>query len=528
MQTTVETLNPTRVRLTVEVPFTELEPALKAAYGRIAQQVRVPGFRPGKVPARVIDQRVGRGAVLEEAVQQALPTFYATAVREQDVAVMAQPEVAVTELVDREKLVFTAEVDVRPQLELPPYDALQVTVDDAGVDDEAVDSQLAGLQDRFATLSGVDRAVEAGDYVSLDLAATIDGEPVPGGEATGVSYEVGSGTLVPGLDDAITGLSEGEEVVFDSELVAGEQAGRTAQVRAVVKSVKAKEVPALDDEFAQTASEFDTIEELRADVRGRLERVARLEQGVAARDKALEVLLEQVEVPVPASVVDSEVALRQQQIDAQLRQAGLTREAYLAAEGRTAEDLDAELRGNAEQAVKAQLVLDAIADAEQVGVDDSELSAHVVRRAQQAGVSPDQYAQQVVQAQQLGALVAEVRRGKALAQVLETATVTDTSGNAIDLEQLAAEASGDAVDEQGRRYHTHADGSVHYLDDEADAGADADATGSAEDEQVTAEELADEADGDDAVEVAPAGAETPGDEVTDGAGTGDDDEATRG
>ncbi|MDP9408490.1 MAG: trigger factor, partial [Actinomycetota bacterium] len=470
MQTTVETLNPTRVRLTVEVPFAELEPAVSAAYKRIAQQVRVQGFRPGKVPPRIIDQRIGRGAVLDEALQSALPELYSSAVRDNEVAVLSQPEVDVTELVDGQRLVFTAEVDVRPTVELPAYDSLTASVDDVEVTDEEVDEQLAGLQDRFSTLTGVERPVQDGDFVSLDLVATIDGEAVPGGEATGLSYEAGSGTMLPGLDDAIRGLSAGEDATFDSELVAGEHAGKTAQVKVTVRSVKVKEVPGLDDDFAQTASEFDTIAELRADTRGRLERARRLEQGVEARDAVLEALLERVDVPAPSSAVDAEVAWRRQSIEAQLQQAGLTMESYLESEERTASDIESEMREAAETAVKAQLVLDAVADAEQIGVNDAELTEQVVRRAQGAGMSAEQYAQQVMQNQQLGALVAEVRRGKALAHLLEVATVTDASGRPVDMESIAQETSGEAVDESGRRYHTHADGTIHYLDDQPTGG----------------------------------------------------------
>jgi trigger factor len=470
VQTTVETLNPTRVRLTVEVPFAELEPALSAAYKRIAQQVRIQGFRPGKVPPRIIDQRIGRGAVLDEALQSALPELYSSAVREQEVAVLSQPQVDVTELVDGQRLVFTAEVDVRPKVELPAYDQLSATVDDVEVGDDDVDAQLATLQDRFATLTGVERPAEDGDYVSLDLVATIDGEPVPGGEASGISYEVGSGTMLPGLDDAVRSLSAGEEATFTSDLVAGEHAGKSADVTVTVRSVKVKEVPDLDDDFAQTASEFDSIEELRADTRARLERARRLEQGVEARDAVLEAFLEQVDVPAPDSAVEAELGWRRQSIEAQLQQSGLTMEQYLESEERSAEDLEQELREAAETAVKAQLALDAVADAEQIGVNDAELTEQVVRRAQGMGVTPEQYAQQVMQNQQLGALVAEVRRGKALAHLLEVATVTDSSGRPIDMESIARETSGEAMDEQGRRYHTHADGSIHYLD-EASAGA---------------------------------------------------------
>lgn len=445
MKSAVETLTPTRVRLTVEVPFEELQPSVDAAYRKIAKQVRVQGFRPGKVPPRIIDQRFGRGPVIEEAVQEAIPRFYGDAVREAEVTPLSHPDVDVTTFDDGVQLIFTAEVDVRPTVELPAYDALRITVDDAEVADEAVEEQLASLQDRFSTLTVVDRPVEAGDFVSIDLTATVDGEAVPGGEATGLSYEVGSETMLPGLDDVLLGMAEGESRSFDSELAAGDYAGRTAAVTVTVRSVKVKQLPELTDDFAPTASEFDTLDELRADIRARLERVRRLEQGVQARDRVLEALLAATEVPLPESVVSTELEWRRNAFDQQLEQMGISRDDYLTTESRTSDDLDAEIERSAHEAVKAQLVLDAIADREQVGIDDADLTDQVVRRAQRAGVAVDDYAQTLVRTGQLGTLVADVRRAKALAQVLESATIIDASGRPVDLSALS-ESAADSVD----------------------------------------------------------------------------------
>lgn len=442
MKSAVETLTPTRVRLTVEVPFDELKPSVDAAYRKMAKQVRIQGFRPGKVPPRIIDQRIGRGAVIEEAVQAAIPRFYGDAVRDTEVSPLGHPEVDVTTFDDGVELVFTAEVDVRPKVELPAYDGLPVTVDDAEVDDDAVDEQLASLRDRFSTLTAVDRPTEHGDFVSIDLSATADGEPVPDGEATGLSYEVGSDSLLPGLDDALVGMTEGEARSFNSELVAGEYAGRTAQVAVTVRSVKVKQLPELDDEFAPTASEFDTLAELRADVRARLQRVRRMEQGVQARDNMLAALLAATEVPLPDSIVTTEREWRRRAFADQLKQAGISREDYLGTGGRTSDDLDAEIERSARSAVHAQLVLDAVADAEEVGIDDAELTNQIVRRAQRAGVPVDDYAQQLVRDGQLGSLMADIRRGKALVLVLQAATITDSSGRPVDLAALADDALG--------------------------------------------------------------------------------------
>jgi trigger factor len=436
MKSAVETLGPTRVKLTVEVPFDDLRPALDAAYRKVGQQVRVKGFRPGKVPPRIVDQYVGRGAVLEEAVNEALPGFYGNAVREQELDTLGHPEIEVTQFTDGDELIFSAEVDVRPTLELPDYDALPITVDDAEVDDAAVEEQLTGLRDRFATLAGVERPAATGDYVQIDLSATIDGEPVEDASADSLSYEVGSDSLVQGLDDAIVGLSVGESKEFETQLRSGDHGGESAVATVTVRGVKEKHVPELDDDFAQTASEFDTIDELKADVRSRLERMKLLEQGMQARDKVIETMLERIEVPVPEHVLGDEVAYRNQQLDQQLASAGLDKAVYAESEGKTVEELDEEVAENSRQAIKSQFVLDAIARKEELGVAEAELTDQIVRRAQQSGMRPDAYAQQVVAQGQLPALMGEVLRGKALALLMDKATITDASGRPVDLEAL--------------------------------------------------------------------------------------------
>jgi len=439
VKTDVENLSPTRVKLTVEVPFVELEASLASAYRKIAGQVRVQGFRPGKVPPRLLDQRVGRGVVLEEAVSEAVPRFYGEAVRENDVAVLGQPDVEVTEFADGGQLVFTAEVDVRPQVELPDYDGLPVTVDDAEVSDAELDEQLSGLADRFAMLTATDRPVEEGDFVAIDMEATVAGDVLSEASTAGLSYEVGTESLMTGLDAALVGASEGEERTFQTQLVGGEHAGATADVRVTVRSVKVKSLPAFDDEFAQTASEFDTLDELRADIRTRLSRVRRLQQGVQARDRVLEALLERVDVPLPERVVEAEVEWRRSSMRDQLDEAEISWEDYLESAGRTAEEVETELAQGSRQAVAAQFVLDTVASKEQVEITQAELTEAVVRRAQRAGIAPDAYAREVVAAGQLGAMTSELVRSKALALVLERATVTDASGRPVDLNTLQAD-----------------------------------------------------------------------------------------
>jgi trigger factor len=439
VKSTVETLSPTRVRLAVEVPFEELKPNLDQAYRSIADQVSIPGFRKGKVPPRLIDQRIGRAAVLEETLNNAIPTHYSNAVREHDVKVIGRPEVEVTELQDGEKVSFTAEVDVRPELALPEFSSLDVTVDAVEVTDEDTEGQLDSLRQRFSTLKGVERPVASGDYVQLDLHATVGGEDIDGGTAENISYEVGSGQLLEGTDDAIIGKSAGEEAAFSTTLAGGDHAGQEADVKVTIRTVKEKELPELDDEFAQTASEFDTLDELKADLRTRLERVKKLEQAVAARDKTLETLLEQVEVPMPEKVLEDEIEYRKHQLSHALENAGVTLDQYLENEGQTQEEFDEQLQKDCAQAVRSQLVLDAVADAEQVGVDDGELTSEVVRRAQQSGVNPQAFADQLVQSGELPIVVADLRRGKALGLVVEQAKIADSSGNPVDLEALQAE-----------------------------------------------------------------------------------------
>jgi len=473
VQSAVETLSPTRVRLSVEVPFTELKPEIDSAYKKIGAQVRVQGFRPGKVPPRILDQRVGRGVVLEEAIQEALPRLYGEAVTESGIAPIGRPEVDVTKLEDNAALGFTAEVDVRPEFEIPAHDSLSVTVDDAVVTDDDVSAQVDDLRDRFATLTPVEREAAEGDYVTIDLAATVDGEEVPGGTASGLSYEVGSGELLDGLDEVVTGKSAGDATSFTTTLVAGDFAGQQAQVAVAVQAVNERSLPERDDTWAEGTG-FESYAELEADIRDRLQRAKKLEQGSQARDKVLEALLAAVEIPLPESIVEAEVEWRTKATEQQLQQAGMTMDAYLESEGKGEDEFATELREGSETAVKAQLVLDAIADAEQLGVTDAELTDQVVRRAQRANISPDQYAQSIVQSGQLQGLVSEVRRGKALAGVMEAATITDASGEAVDLEALRDDldvAGGGApddmqVDEDGRPFHTHDDGTVHYLDEQ--------------------------------------------------------------
>ncbi|WP_328496373.1 trigger factor [Streptomyces sp. NBC_00414] len=447
MKSAVETLNPTRVRLSIEVPFEELKDSLDAAYKKINQQVTVKGFRKGKIPARVIDQRFGRGAVLEEAVNDALPKFYTDAVNEAELNVLGQPEVDITELKDGETLNFTAEVDVRPTIEIPDYSGIEVEVDAVEVGDEDIDKAVEELRERFASTAPVERAAEEGDVVTLDLEAKVDGEVLEDGVASGVSYTIGSGELLEGIDDAVKGLEAGGEATFSSELKGGSAAGKESEVTVKVTQVAKRELPELDDDFAQLASEFDTLEELRADSRKRLENMKQYDQATQAQERVLEKLLELVEVPVPEKLLEDEINTRKHNLEHhQLGQMGLDLEKYLEIQGKTAEEFDTETKEAAVKGIKTQFVLDELVNKEKLNVNQEELTEHLMRRAASSNMSPDQFAQQVVEGGQVPLLVGEVARGKALAVVVEAATVKDTNGEVVDLDDEDEDETAETVE----------------------------------------------------------------------------------
>ncbi|MDQ6688639.1 MAG: trigger factor [Actinomycetota bacterium] len=441
MKSAVETLSPTRAKITVEVPFEELKPSLDAAYQAIAKQINIPGFRKGKVPPVVIDRQVGRGAVLDEAINDALPKLYVQALQEHDLTPLAQPEIEVTNFEDNDLLEFTAEVDVRPEVEVPSYADLAVQVDDVVVSEDDIEEQVNHLRERFATLNEVDRAAADGDLVTIDLSATNAGEAVEGGEISGYSYRVGSGDMLEGIDDALRGLKAGEETTFTSQLLGGDLSGQDVDVQVSVGAVKEQELPALDDYFAQLASEFDSVEELRDDVRTRLERAKRIEQAAAARDAVLEDLIARAEIPLPEALVASEVTARRQEIEQQLESAGTSMEQYLDTEKLTGDEFEADLEERVREALSAQFLLDQIAKTEKVGVDQGELSEHLFRRAQQSGQNPDEFVKHMVEHNHIPEMVGEVVRGKALALLVESAEVTDRSGNHVELANLLPDGS---------------------------------------------------------------------------------------
>ena len=452
MKTDVEELSPTRVKLTIEVPFEELEHAFDVTYKALAKQVRIKGFRPGKAPARLIDRYVGRGAVVSEAVNHAVPELYNEAVQKEELFALGQPDVEVTKLEDNEELAFTAEVDVRPKFEVKDYKGIEVTVDSAEVTDEQVDEQISTLRERFSTLVGVDRPIEDGDHLSIDLSAAVDGEKLEDVAVSGHSYEMGTNTMLEGLDDTLRGMEAGGEATFSTTLVGGEHEGQEADVTVTVHSVKVKELPELDDEFAQLASEFDTIEELRDDMRERMGEMRRMQQLSTARDKALEKLIESIDLPLPEAVVDEEITRRRESLEQQLTQSGLSKEAYLESQEKTEEEFEEELKTSADSAVKAGFILDQLALQEELSADQGELSQYVFEQAQRMGVSPDQLAQHLVESNQIRVAFTEVVRGKAMDLVLANAEITDEDGNVVEQKtdsdsEQAAETAAVAAEE---------------------------------------------------------------------------------
>ncbi|MFT4165187.1 MAG: trigger factor [Microlunatus sp.] len=444
MPSSVDRLSPTRVKLTVEVSFDDLKPSMDKAYREIAKSVNIPGFRKGKVPPLVIDQRFGRFTIIQEAFNDALPKFYGDAVAENDLSPLAQPEVEVTKLEDGELIEFTAEVDVRPDFELPDFATLSATVDAIEVTDEQIDAQLNGLRQRFGSKTVVERPAAEGDLVTIDLAASKDGEELADATAEGMEYEIGSTGMLDGLDEAVTGLSAGESADFVSTLVGGPQKGEQADIHVTVTQVQEQELPELDDEFAQTASEFDTLDELRASLVDRLTNAGRLDQAAKARDAVLEGLIAQLDIALPENVVATEIEARKTSIQSQLDGAGIDLDDYLAETGE-AEDADsfwADVEKRSADAMKAQLVLDKTAEEVGVTVEQNDLTQHIFRKAQEEGTAPQQIlAHMQEHPHHIDEYMLEIRRGKALAAIVEAATVTDSNGDVVEIARIQPDGS---------------------------------------------------------------------------------------
>ncbi|GAA1913058.1 trigger factor [Microbacterium aoyamense] len=447
---TVEKLSPTRVKLTITVTPEELKPSIAHAYEHIAQDVQIPGFRKGKVPAPIIDQRVGRLAVLEHAVSEGLDTYYRQAAEQNELRVIGRPAAEVVTWPNEKDfsgdLEVTVEVDVRPEFELPAFEGITLEVPAAEVDEAAIDAELDNLRTRFGTLITVDRPAAKGDFVELDLVATIGGNEID--RAEGVSYEVGSGELLEGIDEAIDSLTAGEDTTFRSSLIGGDHAGEEAEVSVSVKAVKERELPEADDDFAQIASEFDTIAELRESLSERVGQQSAFTQGAAARDALVEKLIAEVEIPVPPQLIEDEV------------------HNHLEGEGRLEDDVHrAEVTEASEKQFKTQMILDKIAEQANVQVSQDELTQYLIQSAAQYGMAPQEFVDALQQGNQLPAMIGEVARNKALAVALGKVTVVDSNGKPVDLAGFVA------VDDEAEAEEEV----VEEAQELADAAADADA-----------------------------------------------------
>ena len=434
MKISVRNLEPTKVKLTVTVEPEELNPYLDAARKEIAKQVNVPGFRKGHVPGKIIDQRIGFAAVAGEAVNDAVPELYSKALDEKKIRPMAQPEFDVQDVPqsanDETKLKFTATVERRPDIELPEIDGLEIAISKPEVKDEDVDKRLETLRQRFGTLVGVDRPVAKGDFANIDLTAEIDGETVDSQE--GVSYELGSNTMLDGLDEALDGLSAGEETTFEGTLEAGEHEGQKATVKVKVNSVKAEELPELNDEFASEASEFDTLDELKADIRKAAAQDAEGRQATEARDAFIAKLQEGLEIPVPKSV-------KANMVEEQLK--GLTPDPEKATK-----EQKAQAEETVEKDLRDQMVLDALAEKLDVQVSQSDVFNFLASIAQQYGMDPNNFIQAIIKNGQLGSAVQEVGRSKGLLAGMRAVKFT-ADGEVVDLSAFLGEAAEDEESE---------------------------------------------------------------------------------
>ena len=427
MKTAVEKLNPTLAKIEVEVPFAEFKSYLDRTYKNLSGQISVPGFRKGKLPKQLIEQRAGFDYIVEASLNDALNDYYAQALGENELSPLAQPELDVQSQPSTENreadVKLTITVTVRPEIELPNYEGLEVEVDEVEVTAEDEVQALDALRERFGTLKTVERPAADKDFVTIDIAAEIDGEQVDA--ANDLSYQIGSGTMLDGIDEALTGLSAGEDATFETKLSGGEHAGEQAVIKVKLSAVKERELPAADDEFAQLASEFDTIDELKEDIKKQVAEAKVAEQGTQARDKVLAKLVELVEIPVPEKVIEDQLEQHFNNPNAEA--------------GHDTEEHRAEVRENTETAFKNEMVLDAVADKEEVTVDQAEMINYIITMSSQYGMDPNQFAQMLDGSGQAGALVGEVRRSKALAAVLKTAVVKDTKGNVVDLSKYLGE-----------------------------------------------------------------------------------------
>jgi len=427
VKTTVERLTPTRVKLTIDVTPEEFKPSLDHAYEHIAESVNIPGFRKGKIPPAILDQRVGRPAILAHAINDGLDSIYRSAIEAEKLRPLGQPSADVKQSPDEKtfagNLVVEIQVEVRPEIKLPEYKGMKVTVDVIKVDAAEVDGEIDRLRARFGTLTTVERPAKKGDFTSIDLVASVDGKQID--QAQNISYEIGSDSLLDGIDDALDTLTAGETTTFKSKLVGGEMAGQEAEITVTLNAVKERELPAIDDAWAAMASEFDTVKELKAGLEDQIKKSKSYTQGLQARELLTEELLKLVDVPVSQELINADV------------------ERHLEGEGRQADDAHrAEVIVESTKSFQVQMLLDAIAEKEEVRVNENELLQYLMQASQSYGMDPNEFVKAVDAQGQIPSFVAEVARRKALSVVLENAKVTDSDGKKVDLAEFTKTDDG--------------------------------------------------------------------------------------
>lgn len=432
MKSTVEKLSPTRVKLVIEVPFDELKEEFDKAYKTIAEQVNIPGFRKGHAPAKLIENHVGRGAVLEQVINDMMPSRYEKACTENDVQPLSTPDVDVTKIDDPNLIEFTAEMDCRPEIKIPDFKGKEISVEPRRATDEIAEQGLKDLQERFATLKGVDRPAKEGDFVSLDLSAKVNGEELKEAETKGLSHRIGQGDLIEGLEDALVGMKVGESKTFTSKLVAGDHANEEADITVVLQKVQEQELPELDDDFAQMASEFDTLDELKEDLAKRANDAAKSEQAANLRDAVLSALIEEANFDIPKGIVEEQAQGQIQQVLSQFGGDENILKSILESQGSDLDSFYDEAKKSAEEATRTWLLLDALAEELSVEISQNDLTEAVVAQARQNNMEPEQFVQAVQQQGQLASLFSDVRRNKALFTVVRDVVAKDTEGNSLD------------------------------------------------------------------------------------------------
>lgn len=432
MKSTVEKLSPTRVKLVIEVPFDELKEEFDKAYKTIAEQVNIPGFRKGHAPAKLIENHVGRGAVLEQVINDMMPSRYEKACTENDVQPLSTPDVDVTKIDDPNLIEFTAEMDCRPEIKIPDFKGKEISVEPRRATDEIAEQGLKDLQERFATLKGVDRPAKEGDFVSLDLSAKVNGEELKEAETKGLSHRIGQGGLIEGLEDALVGMKAGESKTFTSKLVAGDHANEEADITVVLQKVQEQELPELDDDFAQMASEFDTLDELKEDLAKRANDAAKSEQAANLRDAVLSALIEEANFDIPKGIVEEQAQGQIQQVLSQFGGDENILKSILESQGSDLDSFYDEAKKSAEEATRTWLLLDALAEELSVEISQNDLTEAVVAQARQNNMEPEQFVQAVQQQGQLASLFSDVRRNKALFTVVRDVVAKDTEGNSLD------------------------------------------------------------------------------------------------